>query len=90
MTPDKETSGSQRPASAFSLAEKLLGSLSLTPGQIAQLRAIDHKYQQSLYTMLQGVSRAPTEAERSELDDRAAREIMDMLTAKQRTRLGRT
>jgi hypothetical protein len=29
--------------------------------------------------MLQGAHRAPTEAERAQLDARAAREIMDML-----------
>jgi hypothetical protein len=66
------------------VAARLLGSLALTPGQTAQLRAIDHQYQQSLYTMLQGAHRAPTDAERSQLDDRAAREIMGMLTGEQR------
>jgi hypothetical protein len=87
VTPDREATGSRPPANAFSVAEKLLGSLSLTPGQMAQLRAIDHKYQQSLYTMLQGAIRAPTEAERSQLDATAAREIMDILAAEQRTQL---
>jgi Spy/CpxP family protein refolding chaperone len=71
------------------VARRLLASLALTPGQSAQLRAIDHKYQQSLYNMLQGADRAPTDAERAGLDDCAAREIMNMLTPEQRNRLGR-
>jgi Spy/CpxP family protein refolding chaperone len=71
------------------VAKRLLASLALTPGQTAQLRAIDHKYQQSLYTMLQGDSRPPTNAERAQLDDCAAREIMNMLTPEQRNRVGR-
>lgn len=87
MTADEEKGRSTSPASAFSLAQRLLGRVILTPGQIAHLRAIDHKYQQSLYTMLRGARRAPTEAERSQLDGTAAREIMEMLTPEQRTRL---
>ncbi len=89
MTADEESSGSRSPAGAFSVAERLLNRVTLTAGQTAQLRAIDHKYQQSLYTMLQGALRAPTAAERAQLDDIAAREIMEMLTTEQRTRLAR-
>ena len=90
MTRGEEDSASRRsPASAFSVAEHLLGRLTLTPGQTAQLRAIDHKYQQSLYTMLSGARRAPTEAERSQLDAMAARAIIEMLTPEQRATLGR-
>jgi hypothetical protein len=77
--PDEEINGSPAPANAFSVAQKLLGSLALTPGQMAQLRAIDHEYQQSLYMMLQGARRAPTDAERAQLDERAAREITELL-----------
>ncbi|HEY2853256.1 MAG TPA: hypothetical protein VGJ18_10445 [Gemmatimonadaceae bacterium] len=89
MAADDESSGSRSPASAFSVAERILNRMTLTPGQTAQLRAIDHKYQQSLFTMLHGDRRAPTEAERSQLDDTAAREIIDMLTTEQRRRLAR-
>jgi len=39
--------------------------------------------------MLHGDRRAPTEAERSQLDDTAAREIINMLTPEQRRRLAR-
>jgi len=86
---DEESSGSRGPASAFSVASRILNPVTLTAGQMAQLRAIDHKYQQSLYTMLNGARRAPTEAERSQLDDAAARQIMEMLTPEQRSRLAR-
>jgi Spy/CpxP family protein refolding chaperone len=65
----------------------MLGDITLTASQTAQLRAIDHKYQQCLYTMLEGARRAPTDAERSQLDDVAARDIMKMLTSEQRGRL---
>jgi len=89
VTADEESSGSRSPAGAFSVAARLLNGMTLTPGQTAQLRAIDHKYQQSLHTMLKGAPRAPTEAERAQLDDTTAREIMEMLTPEQRTRLER-
>jgi Spy/CpxP family protein refolding chaperone len=86
VTANEERFGAESPASAFSVAERLLDGVTLTPSQIAQLRAIDHKYQQSLYSMLHGARRAPTEAERSQLDDTAVRDIMEMLTPEQRTR----
>jgi hypothetical protein len=89
VTADEESSRSGSPAGAFSVAARLLNGMTLTPGQTAQLRAIDHKYQQSLYTLLQAAPRAPTDAERAQLDDTAAREIMEMLTPEQRTRLAR-
>ena len=56
------------PVGAFSLVERMLGDLKLSVGQWTQLRAIDHKYQQSLFTLLDG----------------AAREILEMLTPDQR------
>ena len=87
MTVDEENGKSGSPASAFSVAERLLGRVTLTTGQIAHLRAIDHKYQQSLYAMLDGARRAPTATERLQLDGAAAREIMEILTPEQRTRV---
>ena len=90
MASEGESSGARSPASAFTVAERLLAGITLTVSQTGQLRAIDHKYQQSLYTMLEGARRAPTDAERSQLDDVAAHDIMLMLTAEQRARLGRT
>jgi len=79
-----EGSEARSPASAFTVAARLLAGIALTVGQTAQLRAINHKYQQSLYTMLAGAHRAPTDAERSQLDAVAAHDIMEMLTAEQR------
>lgn len=38
--------------SAFTVAAELLGDMELTPGQLAQLRALDMGYQQRLYTVL--------------------------------------
>ena len=90
MASEEGRRGAQPPASAFTVAERLLAGITLTVSQAGQLRAIDHKYQQSLYAILGGARRAPTDAERSKLDDVAAADIMKMLTAEQRARLGRT
>ena len=72
------------PVGAFSLVERMLGDLKLSVGQWTQLRAIDHKYQQSLFTLLDGAARAPTSEEIEKLDEVAAREILEMLTPDQR------
>jgi len=37
---------------AFTVAAEMLGDMRLSPGQLAQLRAIDAKYQQRLFTLL--------------------------------------
>lgn len=37
---------------AFTVATDLLGDLQLTSGQLAQLRAINHRYWQEVYTLL--------------------------------------
>ena len=37
---------------AFEVAHELLGALPLTNGQLTQLRAIDHKYWQAVFTLL--------------------------------------
>jgi len=37
---------------AFTVATDLLGDLQLTSGQLAQLRAINHKYWQAVYALL--------------------------------------
>ena len=72
---------------AFLVAKRMLGDLTLSVGQLAQLRAIDHKYQQSLFTILEGGQRPPTREETQQLDDTAARDILDMLTPAQRTQI---
>ena len=84
MASEGESIGPRSPASAFTVARRLLADISLTVSQTGQLRAIDHEYQQSLYAMLDGARRAPTDAERSQLDDAAAHDIMKMLTGEQR------
>ena len=69
--------------SAFTVAKRMLGDLTLSPPQLAQLRAIDRKYQQALFTLLDGAQRAPTTAEILPLDEMAARDILAMLTPEQ-------
>jgi hypothetical protein len=47
---------------AFTVATDLFGDLQLTSGQLAQLRAINHKYWQEVYTLLHpagGDAKAP-------------------------------
>ncbi len=39
----------------FAVAEKVLGDIKLSPGQLALLRAIDRAYQQRLYTLEEGM-----------------------------------
>jgi hypothetical protein len=51
---------------------------------LTQLRAIDRKYQQALFTLLNGADRPPTSAEIAQLDEIARRDILDMLTPDQR------
>jgi hypothetical protein len=41
-----------RPVDAFTVVAELLGDLELTSGQLAQVRAINHKYWQKVYTLL--------------------------------------
>jgi len=89
MTADEEGGASRAPASAYSVAARILERITLTPSQTAKMRAIDHKYQQALYAMLGGADRAPTALERARLDDEAEREIMEMLTDEQRARSDR-
>jgi hypothetical protein len=71
------------PTSAFTVAARLLGNLTLSPVQMAQLRAIDRKYQQALFTVLSGAERTPTSTEIMELDGMATRDILAMLTPEQ-------
>jgi hypothetical protein len=71
------------PKSAFTVAARLLGNVMLNPAQLAQLRAIDRKYQQALFTVLDGVERAPASAEIVPLDSMATRDILAMLTPEQ-------
>jgi hypothetical protein len=69
--------------SAFGVAARLIAKVTLSPWQASQLRAIDRKYQQTLFELLAGEQRSPTTAEVASLDDMAAREILAMLTPDQ-------
>lgn len=79
--------------SAYEIAAKLLGDVSWSPGQLAELRAIDSKYQQRLFTLLHGERpdaahrERPTDDELSRLDAMAAADIRAMLTPDQRRQL---
>jgi hypothetical protein len=89
----------------FTMAEILLGDMQLTPGQLAQLRAINTKYFTELYALQEKAraERTPTvqaasvaesepaipEADLAALDAVIARDIRDMLTAEQRAAVDR-
>lgn len=80
------------PWNVFSLASRLLGGLDLTPGQLAQLRAIDHAHQQRVFTLLRAGPAARSEL--TDEEDQALRgtvehDILAMLTREQRERIGR-
>ncbi|HET7233061.1 MAG TPA: hypothetical protein VFJ16_23835 [Longimicrobium sp.] len=80
------------PWNVFSLASRLLGALDLSPGQLAQLRAIDHACQQRVFTLLRGGPAARgelTDEEEQELRSTVERDILAMLTPGQRERIGR-
>jgi hypothetical protein len=90
---------------AFSVAAQMLGELELGPGQLAELRAIDSKYQQRLYTLLHAsepparpgsyfeldpaVAREPTSAELMGLRVMLVSDIRSLLSPEQRDRLDR-
>ena len=70
-------------AGAFTVAARLLGNVTLGPSQLAQLRAVDRKYQQALFDLVDGSQRAPTMAEVLTLDEIAARDVLAILTPDQ-------
>jgi Spy/CpxP family protein refolding chaperone len=70
---------------AFTVAAEMLGGLSLTSGQLAQLRAIDRKFFQEVYTRLH-----PSEEEGQRADTReqsVVRPAESSLTARQNDEL---
>lgn len=69
--------------SAFSVAARILGDVTLSPWQLTQLRAIDRRYQQALFGLLDGARRRPTTAEVAPLDESAAQSIFEILTPEQ-------
>lgn len=68
---------------AFTVAARLLGNVTLSRSQLAQLRAVDRQYQQALFDLLDGSRRAPTTGEIRTLDEIAGRDILAMLTPDQ-------
>jgi hypothetical protein len=77
---------------AFSVATELFGERPLSTGQLAQLRALDHRYWQAVYTMLHPEGEAPrpelTPAQRAELREMLVRAVREMATPEQRAELG--
>lgn len=87
---------------AYTMATQLLGDVDLSAGQLAQLRAIDMKYQQRLFTLLHrddagrpadlpgaapAREREPTAEEMAALREMIAADLLDMLTPEQREAL---
>jgi Spy/CpxP family protein refolding chaperone len=74
---------------AFSVAAAVLGDLALTPGQLAQLRALDHRYQQRRFELLHapGAGAALAEEEERELRQGMERDVLELLTPEQRGEL---
>ena len=67
----------------FQMAAELLGGRELSPGQLAQLRALDRKYAQRVYTLLHGpddTAHEPTAAEAAELRAQLVADIRQLLT----------
>jgi hypothetical protein len=72
---------------ALAVAAEMLGDLELSSGQLAQLRALDRKYAQRVYTLLHdsdGAKRDLTELEAAGLRAQLESDITDLLTAEQR------
>jgi hypothetical protein len=72
---------------ALTMALEMLGNIELSPGQLAQLRALDRKYAQRVYTLLHdseaGTPRELTEAEAADLEDKLRSDVFALLTPEQ-------
>ncbi|HKG90771.1 MAG TPA: hypothetical protein VKA84_02695 [Gemmatimonadaceae bacterium] len=74
---------------AFSLAEAELGGVSLGPGQLAELRAINHEYWRRVHELVSAPGAGPadrplTAAETTELRAMVVARLEAMLTPEQR------
>jgi hypothetical protein len=80
------------PLDAFAVAAELFGDRPLTTGQLTQLRALDRRYWQQVYSLLHPDGEAPREAltagERVGLRAMLVREVRAMATPAQRAELG--
>jgi hypothetical protein len=69
---------------ALTIATEMLGDIDLSPGQLAQLRALNRKYAQRVYTLLHRSEATPqeelTEAEAADLHARLTADILAVLT----------
>jgi Spy/CpxP family protein refolding chaperone len=76
---------------ALSVATEMLRDVELSPGQLAQLRALNRKYAQRVYTLLhppQGSARNElTEKETADLNAKLRADILALLTPEQQARL---
>jgi Spy/CpxP family protein refolding chaperone len=76
---------------AFTMLGDMLGNLELTPGQLTQLRALNRKYAQRVYTLLHeseaGTPRELTKAEAADLDAKLMADILALLTPEQQSAL---
>jgi hypothetical protein len=98
---DPQRAGGRR-GDAFEVAHELLGGLPLTTGQLTQLRAIDRKYWQAVFTLLHpnGEEARPTAAgvaaatpsltaeQTTELHAMLVREVRGLVRPEQRGALG--
>ena len=77
----------ERAGNPFALAERLLVDVRLTPGQLAQLRAINARY----YTMLASIGQpaGTSDAMLPEHQSMIAGDIREMLTGEQRVSFDR-
>jgi hypothetical protein len=89
---------------AFAVAAQMLGGLQLGAGQLAQLRAVDSRHHQRLYTLVNApagppesrarpgtprMPREPTPAERLELHAMLVRDVRALLSPEQRAWIDR-
>jgi hypothetical protein len=78
---------------ALTMATELLGDIELSPGQVAQLRALNRKYAQRIYTLLHPSDAPPreelSEPEAADLHVRLAADILALLTPEQQSALQR-
>jgi hypothetical protein len=76
---------------ALTTALEILGDIELSAGQLAQLRALDRKYAQRVYTLLHdsesGTRRELTEAEVADLEAKLRSDIFALLTPEQQSLL---
>jgi Spy/CpxP family protein refolding chaperone len=75
---------------ALTVALEMLGNIELTPGQLAQLRALDRKYAQRVYTLLhdsEDGTRQLTEVEAADLEAKLRSDVLDLLTPEQQGQL---